>query len=165
MLTIDGITARAAAGLRHPVGYDELLDLAVDGDPLARRVVDDSARALGRLVAAIGNLTTPKKIVLTGDGIRLPEVGALALKVSVLNAALLQARSTSRSSPRASSNGRAAPPSPRSTPSYSGFAPDRAVVSAGLRLVTRSEAEPLRGPCRVTLVARSVLVATIEVWS
>jgi predicted NBD/HSP70 family sugar kinase len=42
-------------------------------------VVDDAARALGRLVAAIGNLTMPKKIVLTGDGIRLAQVGAPAL--------------------------------------------------------------------------------------
>jgi predicted NBD/HSP70 family sugar kinase len=45
----------------------------------ARRVVDDAARALGRLVAAVGNLTMPEKIVLTGDGIRLAQVGAAAL--------------------------------------------------------------------------------------
>jgi predicted NBD/HSP70 family sugar kinase len=79
MLTIGGVTARAAAGLRRPVRYEEVLDLAVDGDPLARRVVDDAARALGRLVAAVGNLTMPKKMVLTGDGVRLAQVGAEAL--------------------------------------------------------------------------------------
>jgi predicted NBD/HSP70 family sugar kinase len=79
MLTIGGVTARAATGLRRPVRYDEVLDLAVDGHPLARRVVDDAARALGRLVAAVGNLTMPKHVVLTGDGIRLAQVGAAAV--------------------------------------------------------------------------------------
>lgn len=79
MLTIGGVTARAAAALRRPVHYDEVLDLAVAGDPLARRVVDDAARALGRMVAAVGNLTMPKTIVLTGDGVRLAEVGERAL--------------------------------------------------------------------------------------
>lgn len=79
MLTIGGVTARAAVALRRPVHYEEVLDLAVAGDPLAVRVVDDAARALGRLVAAIGNLTMPKIVVLTGDGIRLADVGARAL--------------------------------------------------------------------------------------
>jgi predicted NBD/HSP70 family sugar kinase len=83
MLTIGGITARATAALRRPIRYEEVLDLAVDGDVLARRVVDDAARALGRLVAAVGNLTMPKVIVLTGDGIRLAEVGAQALAEGV----------------------------------------------------------------------------------
>jgi predicted NBD/HSP70 family sugar kinase len=83
MLTVEGISARATAALRRPVGYDEVLDLAEEGNPLARRVVDDAARALGRLVAAIGNLTMPKMVVLTGDGVRLADVGARALAEGV----------------------------------------------------------------------------------
>jgi predicted NBD/HSP70 family sugar kinase len=83
MLTIGGIVARATAALRRPVAYEEVLDLAAGGDPLARRVVDDAARALGRLVAAVGNLTMPEMIVLTGDGIRLADVGAPALAAGV----------------------------------------------------------------------------------
>jgi predicted NBD/HSP70 family sugar kinase len=83
MLTIGGITARATAALRRPVTYSEVLDLAVAGDPLARRVVDDAARALGRLVAAVGNLTMPEMIILTGDGVRLADVGAEALSEGV----------------------------------------------------------------------------------
>ena len=79
MLTIGGVTARATAALRRPVHYDEVLDLASGGDELARLVVDDAARALGRLVAAVGNLTMPKMVVLTGDGVRLADVGARAL--------------------------------------------------------------------------------------
>jgi predicted NBD/HSP70 family sugar kinase len=83
MLTIGGVTARATAALRRPVRYEEVLDLAADGRDrsaeLARRVVDDAARSLGRLVAAVGNLTMPKTVVLTGDGVRLADVGARAL--------------------------------------------------------------------------------------
>lgn len=41
--------------------------------------MDDSARALGRLVAAVANLTMPKRVVLAGDGMRLAHVGAAAL--------------------------------------------------------------------------------------
>lgn len=79
LLTIEAVTTRAATALRRPVDYDEVLDLADVGDAVCRRVVDDAARGLGRLVAAIGNLTMPKKIVLTGDGIRLAQVGERAL--------------------------------------------------------------------------------------
>ena len=78
LLTIDAVTSRASTALRRHVGYDEVLDLA-ETDTVCRRVVDDAARGLGRLVAAIGNLTMPKKIVLTGDGVRLAQVGERAL--------------------------------------------------------------------------------------
>lgn len=79
MLTLDAVSARASVALRRPVPYDEVLDLAAAGDPVARRVVDDSARALGRLVAAVANLTMPQRIVLAGEGMRLAQVGAPAL--------------------------------------------------------------------------------------
>jgi predicted NBD/HSP70 family sugar kinase len=69
--------------LRRPLRYEEVLDLALDGGPIARRVVDDAARALGRLVAAIGNLMMPKIVVLTGDGIRLAEVSGAALAAAI----------------------------------------------------------------------------------
>ncbi|NAZ82409.1 ROK family protein [Kineococcus sp. R8] len=79
LLTIGAVTSRAAVGLRREVRYEEVLDLAVEGDPVARRVVDDAARGLGRLTAAVGNLTMPRKVILSGDGIRLAEVGRAAL--------------------------------------------------------------------------------------
>jgi predicted NBD/HSP70 family sugar kinase len=79
LLTIDAVTSRASTALRRGVGYDEVLDLAEAGDPVCRRVVDDACRGLGRLVAAIGNLTMPKKVVLTGDGVRLAQVGERAV--------------------------------------------------------------------------------------
>ncbi len=73
------VEARASVALRRPVAFEEVLGLAEEGQPLARRVVDDSARALGTLVAAIANTTMPKKVVLSGEGVRLAEVGREAL--------------------------------------------------------------------------------------
>jgi predicted NBD/HSP70 family sugar kinase len=83
LLTISAVTQRACVGLRRTVRYEDVLDLALAGDPVARRVVDEAARGLGRLVAAVGNLTMPKKIILSGDGIRLAEVGREALVAQV----------------------------------------------------------------------------------
>ena len=83
MLSSASITARAAAALRRPLHYEQVLDLAEQGQPLARRVVDDSARALGRLVAAVGNLTMPERVVLSGEGVRLAEVGRRALREGI----------------------------------------------------------------------------------
>ena len=122
MLTIGGITGRATAGLRRPVHYDEVLDLALDGDPAARRTVDDAARALGRLVAAVGNLTMPKIVVLTGDGIRLAEVGTSLAKAIRRRPQPTPHRWMSRVQPAGSRSGPAAPRSPPSAPSCSGCA-------------------------------------------
>ena len=83
MLTRGAVEARAGAALRRLVGFEEVLDLAVAGEPLARRVVDDSARALGVLVAAVGNLTMPQKVLVSGENARLAEVGAAALRAGV----------------------------------------------------------------------------------
>ncbi|WP_432507004.1 ROK family protein [Kineococcus arenarius] len=83
MLTRGAVEARASAALRRLVGFEEVLDLAAAGDVLARRVVDDSARALGVLVAAIGNLTMPEKVLVSGENARLAEVGAAALREGI----------------------------------------------------------------------------------
>ncbi|GIG36477.1 MarR family transcriptional regulator [Cellulomonas pakistanensis] len=79
MLTIGSITAQVAVAHGRPVGYDEVLDLAVAGDPPAARVVEDAGRALGRLVAAAANFTMPERVVLGGEGVRLAEVARDAL--------------------------------------------------------------------------------------
>ena len=79
LLTSAAVEARASVALRRPVRYEDVLDLADTGDPVARRVVDDSARGLGILVATVGNLTMPKKVILSGEGVRLAEVGREAM--------------------------------------------------------------------------------------
>lgn len=83
LLTVGAVEARASVALRRPVVYAEVLRLAAAGDPAAARVVEDSARALGRLVALVANTTMPQKVVLSGDGVALAEVGRSALDAAV----------------------------------------------------------------------------------
>lgn len=71
MLTSGSITAQASAALRRPIGYDEVLDLAVAGDPAAQSIVSSSARSLGLLIALAANMTLYSDIVLAGEGVRL----------------------------------------------------------------------------------------------
>ena len=74
MLSIPSITYAVSAGLARDVDYDECLDLAEQGDPVAGSIIGDAGRALGRLIAAVANLTMAKKILVTGEGSRLAEV-------------------------------------------------------------------------------------------
>jgi predicted NBD/HSP70 family sugar kinase len=74
MLTMPSIAAAASVALRRTVDYDEVLDLAVAGDPAAGRIVADAGRALGRLIALTANLTMPERVVLSGEGVRLVDV-------------------------------------------------------------------------------------------
>ncbi|MFS0704585.1 ROK family protein [Cellulomonas sp. 179-A 9B4 NHS] len=74
MLTIGSVTAQVSVAHGRTVGYDEALDLATAGDAAASRVVTDSGRALGRLVAAAANFTTAQRVVLGGEGVRLAGV-------------------------------------------------------------------------------------------
>jgi predicted NBD/HSP70 family sugar kinase len=73
-LTIGGLTAQAAAALGRPVGWDELLELGASGHPVAERLLADAGVGLGRLIAAVANLTMVDRIVLAGEGVAL--VGA-----------------------------------------------------------------------------------------
>lgn len=78
-VTSDAMTAAAGLAYRGPVTYAQLLERAETGDPVAVRVVDDAARALGRAAAAITALTGVDRIILSGEGIRLAELGHEAL--------------------------------------------------------------------------------------
>lgn len=79
ILTTSAIVHGVSSALGRDVGYDEALTLAENGEPAARRVVDDAGRGLGRLIAAVANLTMPEVVVLGGEGVRLVEVAADAL--------------------------------------------------------------------------------------
>jgi predicted NBD/HSP70 family sugar kinase len=74
LLTTDSIRIQASMALGRPVTYHELLDLAEAGDPVADQIVGNSAQALGALVAAVANIVQPKRVILTGEGIRLASV-------------------------------------------------------------------------------------------
>lgn len=78
------VTSRAmtaAVSLAHgrDISYDQLLRLAEDGDPAATRVVGEAAEALGRATAAVTSLTGVQRIILSGEGVRLAELGREAL--------------------------------------------------------------------------------------
>lgn len=74
VLTTSAIIQGVSAAVGRAVSYDEALTLAEAGEPGARRVVDDAGRGLGRLLAAVANLTMPEIIVLGGEGVRLAAV-------------------------------------------------------------------------------------------
>jgi predicted NBD/HSP70 family sugar kinase len=83
VLTQSAVASAVSAALDRPVSYDEALDLAAVGEPVARRVVDDAGRGLGRMIAAIANLTAPERVVLGGEGVRLVEVAADAIQEGI----------------------------------------------------------------------------------
>ena len=82
---MSAISSAVSLALDRTVGYDEALDLAASGDPVARRVVDDAGRGLGRLIAAVANLTAPELVVLGGEGVRLADVAADAVNEGIAN--------------------------------------------------------------------------------
>ncbi len=83
MLSIPTISAQVSMGLQRAVSYEECLELASAGNPVAVGVVTDAGRALGRLIAAVANLTMTARIILTGEGIRLADVARDALEEGV----------------------------------------------------------------------------------
>ncbi len=80
LLTDTAIATEVSTALGRPVSFDEALDAAEAGDPAARRVVTDAGRGLGRLLAAVANLTVPQLIVIGGEGSRLATVAAAAVQ-------------------------------------------------------------------------------------
>lgn len=83
VLTPVAISQAVSSVLGRSVDYEESLDLAEQGDPVARRVVDDAGRGLGRMLAAIANLTSPERIILGGEGVRLVDVAADAIQEGI----------------------------------------------------------------------------------
>ncbi|MGW1029410.1 ROK family protein [Streptomyces sp. NPDC002577] len=84
LLTIPSICYQVRAALGRDVEYEEILALAAAGDPLTSRVLDESARGLGTLVAQIANFAMPQKILLAGEGVGLVDVAGPAIEETVL---------------------------------------------------------------------------------
>lgn len=80
VLTQSAISQAVSSALGRAVEYEEALTLAEKDEPAARRVVDDAGRGLGRMLAAIANLTAPERIILGGEGVRLVDVAADAIQ-------------------------------------------------------------------------------------
>lgn len=83
VLTSTAISQAVSAAVGRVVDYPEALRLASSGDSAALRVVDDAGRALGRLIAAVANLTAAERIVLGGEGIGLTDVAAEAIQQGI----------------------------------------------------------------------------------
>ncbi|GAA1495993.1 ROK family protein [Paeniglutamicibacter kerguelensis] len=71
MLTIPSICAQISTALQRDVGYGEAFELADAGNKVAHSVLQASAHALGRFLAAAANLTMVNVVVLGGEGIEL----------------------------------------------------------------------------------------------
>jgi len=86
VLTTAAIEGNVSAAFGAAVTYADAIQMAEDGQPAARRVVDEAVRGLGRLLAAIGNLTVPQRIVLGGEGVRMVEIAREALREGIAEA-------------------------------------------------------------------------------
>ena len=83
MLTTEAVTDQVSTALSRPVAYDECLDLAKNGNPEAKRVVDAAGRALGRLIATAANFTMPEAVMLGGEGVQLATVAQDELLIAL----------------------------------------------------------------------------------
>ena len=71
MLSLGAISASISVSAGRWLTYREGLDLAADGHAGARRVIADSARALGRLIATVTTASLTEHVVLAGTAIDL----------------------------------------------------------------------------------------------
>jgi predicted NBD/HSP70 family sugar kinase len=83
MLASPSIVERVSSGLGRELSYEKCLNLAEGEDPVAREVVDEAGFALGRLLAAVGNLVVPQRIIVAGEGVRLAHVASGALAAGI----------------------------------------------------------------------------------
>ncbi|MDT0463685.1 ROK family transcriptional regulator [Streptomyces gibsoniae] len=83
LLTIPSIRYQIRAATGRDLTYEEILGLAVAGEPMCSRVVDEAARALGTLVAQIANFAMPQKILLAGEGVGLMDVAGTTARETI----------------------------------------------------------------------------------
>lgn len=83
LLTIPSIRYQIRAATGRDATYEEILAGAAAGEPMASRVIDEAARALGVLVAQIANFAMPQKILLAGEGVGLMDVAGDTVRETV----------------------------------------------------------------------------------
>lgn len=69
LLTSGRISGLATERLGRQVSFEECLDLAGSGEPIAADIVRNAAGCLGILVARVADVIAPERILITGDGI------------------------------------------------------------------------------------------------
>jgi len=83
MLTDGAVAASVSAGVGRLVTFDEAMDLALGGNPVASAVVMSSGQALGKLVALIANIAMPQRIIITGEAVKLAQLAIREVAHSV----------------------------------------------------------------------------------
>jgi predicted NBD/HSP70 family sugar kinase len=78
----------------HGVGHiRDLVDLALGGDPEARRLIRESGRHLGEVLAGAVNLLNPEALVIAGDMSKAYDIFVAGLRETVYgNATALATR-------------------------------------------------------------------------
>ncbi|MGW7402723.1 ROK family transcriptional regulator [Streptomyces sp. NPDC054833] len=83
LLAIPSIRYQIRAATGRDATYEEILAAAAAGEPMASRVIDEAARALGTLVAQIANFAMPQRILLAGEGVGLMSVAGAVVDEAV----------------------------------------------------------------------------------
>lgn len=83
MLTIPYLLRDISLALGREISWPEFLSLTREGHPAAREIATASGRALGHLVAAIANLTSPDLVIIGGEGVELAAVSRTAIDEGV----------------------------------------------------------------------------------
>jgi predicted NBD/HSP70 family sugar kinase len=83
MLTQSAIIQAVKTTLDREFSYEDILQMAANGEPVSRRVVNDAGQGLGKLIAGVANLTSPELIILGGEGVGLVEVASEAVQEGI----------------------------------------------------------------------------------
>lgn len=84
VLTVGGIRGQFRMATGKDCSYEEILDLANNGDRVASLVVKSAGAALGVLVAAVANLTMVNLVVLSGEGVDLADVASEEITATIV---------------------------------------------------------------------------------
>ncbi|MEA4943392.1 MAG: ROK family transcriptional regulator [Propionicimonas sp.] len=83
MLTDAAILSQAATALGRELSWEEFIDVAKQGQPAARRLLEEAASALGRFVGQAANLFLPEAVVLAGEGVEIATVARPHLETAM----------------------------------------------------------------------------------
>jgi predicted NBD/HSP70 family sugar kinase len=70
-LSSTSIVGQVSAALGRTVDYEQVLKMAREDQPIARRVVEEAGRALGTVIGTIATVTAPAKVIVSGEGVAL----------------------------------------------------------------------------------------------
>jgi len=79
--TSTGLVRTVSSGLGLPMlGFEECVELARKGDPVAATAFDEAGRAIGQLIATVVNLIGPERVLISGEGAAMYQLGEMAAR-------------------------------------------------------------------------------------